>query len=351
MQRTELEKACLRKVKKRIENEEIKTMTDLMSEIMLNFDPKLGYGTELIKPTKLLIYYPDLAELLLSKWKTRTDPLSRFIASFNLDESIRQLKEIIQMDKQVKLPDSFITFDQWEHEKPPVDLALYKDYPKILEYPSLTPYRNFLLERYVRKGTAVVYCLPNEFSDWTMAYVQEKSLNPSESLKEQYRLERRINKIEDFQERTERNRFSMKLVGKQVPIWKLLLYSKELRKKATITNVGLENFRMIKYFGRPTEKVERERELIVRLALQMVEGISYRKVNREYIREITKIYPWESRVWLPHMGLAKWRMMLFSPLLVRKKLLERRLLGRVSIRKYLSRKNVFYVKYPHLVAI
>jgi len=342
--RTDLEKACLEKVKIEMEKGNINTKIDFLSEIMINYDPNLGYAWELLEPNKVFFYFPDMSEIL-----SKQQPNQK-ITVFNLEESLKSFEANFKLYAEVKIPEEFVGFDNWKNEHPPTRLALFKDYPKILGYPSLKPYRNYLLESYVRQGTILVHYFREKLSDWTVTYVQEKTLNPWKALVEKYRLEKRVCKIADLKERSEANRLAQKFVG-NVPTWKFLLYSKELRKTANISTIGLEDFRMIKYFARPPEKVEREKEIIVRLAHEMIEGTEYAEVNAEFIKEIKKIYPWENKVWLPHLGLAKWRMMLFSPNSLRKKLLKKRILGHNSIKTYLSAKNVFYAKYPHLVDI
>jgi hypothetical protein len=350
MRRTELEKLSLLKAKKLMENEEIKTMTDLMSEIMINFDPTLGYSTELLRTDKLFFYYPDLVEHLAEDCKI-TGALGRAIQGFKLGEWIQKMEENIESFEQVEAPDEFIVFGQWSQEQSPVDLALFKDYPKILGYRSLKPYRDFLLERFARKSTIFIHHLPEKFSDWTTTYVQEKVLNSSESLREKYRLERRISGLQSLGDGEKKDTLDTRLLGGKIPVWKDLYYLKELRKEATLSNVGLKNFRMIKYFGRPPEKVEKETEILVMLAEDLIKGMGYRRVSKKYVEEISRIYRWETSIWLPYLGLPKWRMMLFSPPSIRKKLLEKRLIGSDSIKKYLAAKNVFYYKYPHLVVI
>lgn len=350
MLKTELEKSSLFKVKRLMENEEIRTMTDLMTEIMINYDPALGYSTELLHTNKLFLYYPDLVEHLSEDFKI-TDALGRALQSFNLEEWIKKAEENIKSFKQVEVPDEFIVFGQWAQEYSPINLALFKDYPKILGYHSLKPYRYFLLERFARKGTIFIHHLPEKFSDWTTIYVQEKSLNPAEALNQKYRLERKISKLQNLGESDKKNKLAIRLLGGKMPVWKDLYYLKELRKKATPSNVGLRNFRMIKYFARPPEKVEKEREIIVMLAEDLIKGIAYKSVSKKYVKEISKIYRWETSVWLPYLGLPKWRMMLFSPPPIRKKLLKERLIGSDSIKRYLAAKNVFFYKYPHLVVI
>jgi len=345
-----LEKLSLLKVKRLMENEEIKTMIDLISEIMINFDPKLGYSTELLRTDKLFFYYPDLVEQL-SKDVKITGSLGQAMQSFKFEERIKSVEKNIESFKQVEAPDEFTVFHHWAQEQSPVNLALFKDYPKILGYPSLKPYINFLFERFVRKGTIFIHHLPEKFSDWTTDYVQEKSLNPSDALMEKYRLERRISKLQSLVENEKKNALAIRLLGGEIAAWKDLYYRKEIRKRATPSNVGLKNFRMIKYFGRPPEKVEKETEILVMLAEDLIKGVEYRRVSKIYVKEISKIYRREISIWLPHLGLPKWRMMLFSSPPIRRKLLEKRLIGRDSIMRYLAAKNVFYYKYPHLVAI
>lgn len=344
MLRTDLERSWAERVKVEIEKGHVKSKTDFLSEIMIQHDLSIGYAWELLEPDKIFFYFPEVLEILSIQQPNKK------IFSFDVKEALKKLEEDFGLYSQKVMPDATIGFDDWKNECPPIHLALFKDYPRILEYPSLRPYSTYLLENYVRQGTVLVTYFQDKFSDWTIAYIQEKSLNPGQALNEKYRLERRICKVSDLQEMNEANKFAEKLTG-NVPRWKFFVYSKDLRKKATVSNVGLDDFRMIKYLARPTEKVVEEKEILIRAAYELVEGTEYHKVNECYIEEIKRLYLGEEKIWLPHLGIAKWRMMIFSPTNLRKKLLQKRILGGDSIRTYLNAKNVFYTKYPELVEI